>query len=240
MPSSARITARRMMNLDLLNNMASEGARIPISNCMRMSDREQVFSSIQSALASGRQPAAGYPSWENALVESNAIKAASGAEALFCQKLEAVGGRLARGFGALDPLIAELANGKLGYCDPGLNSLIEQSGALSGLTIETEFDRSRVDEYAFGITRASAGIAESGSLVLTGGWTSSRLGALAPWVHIGVLERSRIVRTIADAIALFGDEPNAVFVTGPSKTADVEGILIKGVHGPGAQICCLV
>jgi L-lactate dehydrogenase complex protein LldG len=36
------------------------------------------------------------------------------------------------------------------------------------------------------------------------------------------------------------DDPNIIWVTGPSKTADVEGILIQGVHGPGVQACLLV
>ena len=37
-----------------------------------------------------------------------------------------------------------------------------------------------------------------------------------------------------------GNDPNTIWVTGPSKTADVEGILIEGVHGPGAQIALLL
>ena len=48
------------------------------------------------------------------------------------------------------------------------------------------------------------------------------------------------IRTIPDAIAAFGDSPNIIWCTGPSKTADVEGILIEGVHGPGEQIALLI
>ena len=43
-----------------------------------------------------------------------------------------------------------------------------------------------------------------------------------------------------DGIAALGDDPNTIWVTGPSKTADVEGILIQGVHGPGIQIALIV
>ena len=43
-----------------------------------------------------------------------------------------------------------------------------------------------------------------------------------------------------DAIAALPEDPNGIWVTGPSKTADVEGILIQGVHGPGIQGCLLV
>ena len=66
------------------------------------------------------------------------------------------------------------------------------------------------------------------------------LAALAPWIHVAVLEKSSIVRTIPEAIAAFDDSPNIIWLTGPSKTADVEGILIEGVHGPGEQIALLV
>jgi L-lactate utilization protein LutC len=37
-----------------------------------------------------------------------------------------------------------------------------------------------------------------------------------------------------------GDEPYVLWCTGPSKTADVEGILIQGVHGPGEQVALIV
>ena len=59
-------------------------------------------------------------------------------------------------------------------------------------------------------------------------------------MHVAVLERSEIHRSIPDGIAAFGDSPYIIWCTGPSKTADVEGILIEGVHGPGEQIALLI
>jgi L-lactate dehydrogenase complex protein LldG len=111
--------------------------------------------------------------------------------------------------------------------------------AAAGLTVETHYDRSRYDDYQFGITRASGAIAESGTLILDDLRTSHRLAALSPWVHIAVLDRKEIHRSIPDALAALGDSPNIIWCTGPSKTADVEGILIEGVHGPGEQIALL-
>ena len=55
-----------------------------------------------------------------------------------------------------------------------------------------------------------------------------------------VLSAHEIHRTIPEAIAALGDSPNIIWATGPSKTADVEGILIEGVHGPGEQIALLM
>ncbi|WP_373372294.1 LUD domain-containing protein [Sorangium atrum] len=42
------------------------------------------------------------------------------------------------------------------------------------------------------------------------------------------------------AISALGGDPYVVWCTGPSKTADVEGILIQGVHGPGEPIALIV
>ncbi len=82
-------------------------------------------------------------------------------------------------------------------------------------------------------------MAETGSLILDDATTSSRLAALAPWIHIAVLAPERILPDVGTAIAALGDDPNVIFCTGPSKTADVEGILIEGVHGPGEQVALI-
>jgi L-lactate dehydrogenase complex protein LldG len=108
------------------------------------------------------------------------------------------------------------------------------------ITFELELDRARIDEYRFGITRASGAIAETGTIILTDRLTSRRLGALAPWIHVAVLHPDQIHPHVADAIAALGDDPNVIWCTGPSKTADVEGILIEGVHGPGEQVALVL
>lgn len=124
-----------------------------------------------------------------------------------------------------------------GYADPAVLELLGVSD-LPGMV--SEYDRKRVDELQYGITMGSAAVAESGTVVLTESGTPNRLAALAPWVHVAVVKRSEVVARLGDAIANFGTDPSIVFVTGPSKTADIEGILIEGVHGPGRQAVILV
>ena len=154
---------------------------------------------------------------------------------LFSRNFTAVHGRAMSDISEVASFLAE--NGHThGYCDPELAPALLPALQQAGLTVETEYDRSRYDDYRFGITRASGAIAESGSLILDDLSTSRRLAALSPWVHIAALRPQDIHRSIPDAVAALAGKPNVIWVTGPSKTADVEGILIEGVHGPGEQI----
>ena len=157
---------------------------------------------------------------------------------IFSRNFSAVSGRPMTAITDLIQFLKE--NNQLhGYCDPSLMESVGNHLTEAGLQVETEYDRSRYDDYTFGITRATGAIAESGTLILNDEQTSDRLAALSPWVHVGVVSRDEILRTIPDAIDSFGDSPNIIWATGPSKTADVEGILIEGVHGPGEEIALL-
>jgi L-lactate dehydrogenase complex protein LldG len=94
------------------------------------------------------------------------------------------------------------------------------------------------DIFSFdvGITTAQAAIAETGTLVLDSAHERHRLVSLVPPVHIAILDASRICETLDEALTLLrsGKEisPTVTFVTGPSRTADIELTLAIGVHGP--------
>lgn len=203
-----------------------------------MSDsREQILSRVRTALAplKARAP---LPDWERELVILREARAATDAWTLFAERLKAVNGTPLTAVSELVTLLE--SNGwRHGYCDPGLWPSLKAAFPAT-ITVETEFDRTRVDDYTFGITAASGAIAETGTLILTDAGTSRRLGALAPWVHVALLRRDQIFLDIPAAVAALPQDPNVIWVTGPSKTADVEGILIEGVHGPGRQIALLV
>ena len=199
-------------------------------------ERDQILSRVRAALAPLPQRAA-LPEWDHELVRHRQVQPADAWE-LFAQRLAAVNGTPLTSVTDLIALFEQ--NGwRRGYCDPELWTRFKDAFP-AGFMIETNFDRTRVDEYAFGITRATGAIAETGSLILSDRGTSYRLAALAPWVHVAVLHREQIYPDIPAALAALPADPNIIWVTGPSKTADVEGILIEGVHGPGRQIALLV
>lgn len=162
--------------------------------------------------------------------------------ARFRERLEAAHGRLFTDAGELVSWLAA-QGARHGYCDPALAPLFAAALARPGapsLTLETELERARIDDYRFGVTRAAGAIAETGTIILDDAHTSRRLAALAPWIHVAVFPAAQLHAHVADAIATLGDDPNIIWCTGPSKTADVEGILIEGVHGPGEQIALVV
>jgi L-lactate dehydrogenase complex protein LldG len=88
-----------------------------------------------------------------------------------------------------------------------------------------------------GVTGSFCAIAETGTLVTLSGEMSPATTSLLPETHIAVLRTSRIVKTMEDAWSLVrqevGDLPRQVnFISGPSRTADIEMTLVYGAHGP--------
>jgi L-lactate dehydrogenase complex protein LldG len=86
-----------------------------------------------------------------------------------------------------------------------------------------------------GLTGARGGLADTGTIVVASGAGRARLAWLLPPVHIALLPTSRIYPTLAaflvHATAL-GSSSHLALVTGPSRTADIELTLTRGVHGP--------
>lgn len=200
-------------------------------------DRQAILDRVRAAL----QPLptrAALPDWDKELVHVRTIQPAADLWALFAERIKLVNGTPLTAVADLVALLAK-NNWKRGYCDPALWPQF-QAAFPADFKVETTYDRTRVDDYDFGITAATGAIAETGTLVLTDAGTSSRLAALAPWVHVAVLRREQIHADISAALVALPADPNVIWVTGPSKTADVEGILIEGVHGPGVQVALLV
>jgi L-lactate dehydrogenase complex protein LldF len=147
----------------------------------------------------------------------------------FTHELEAVGGKVSRVTRAGIPA--------------RLRSLLQEKG----------IERVQADRYAAsyldgiahalqpdpgiraGVTGALCGIAESGSLVLTGNPESPLTASLVPEMHVALLPGSALVATLEQALRRpeVRQASAAAIVTGPSRTADIEMTLTIGVHGPG-------
>jgi L-lactate dehydrogenase complex protein LldG len=118
-----------------------------------------------------------------------------------------------------------------GACWPELAQL-PWSGA--GLQMQP---RPANGEDKVGVTGVYCGIAETGTLMLLSGERTDLATSLLPDTHIAVVRASRIVRSLEDGWDLLRREhgrlPRQVaFVSGPSRTADIEMTLVLGIHGP--------
>ncbi len=106
--------------------------------------------------------------------------------------------------------------------------------AGAGLLISV---RAAVNADATGITGCFCAIAETGTLLLLSGPETPASVSLLPETHIAVVPVARIVATMEDAFALLRAThpglPRAVnFISGPSRTGDIEQTIVLGAHGP--------
>lgn len=115
---------------------------------------------------------------------------------------------------------------------------------LVGYTETVEQCKERLFAIDAGITSTKGGLADVGALILWPDANEPRLMSLAPAIHIAVLEAANIHDSLADAIArerwAEGMPTNALLISGPSKTADIELVLTFGVHGPKELIVLIL
>jgi L-lactate dehydrogenase complex protein LldG len=94
------------------------------------------------------------------------------------------------------------------------------------------------------ITTTRGAIAATGSLILWPSPEEPRLMSLVPPIHIALLDTTKIYGTFAEVMReerwSAGMPPNALLISGPSKTADIEQTLAYGVHGPKRLVVLLV
>jgi L-lactate dehydrogenase complex protein LldG len=96
------------------------------------------------------------------------------------------------------------------------------------------------------ITGASAAIAQTGTIALTGApHEGRRLLSLVPDLHICVVDEEQIVGTVPEAVTLLGSVTQAsrrpvTLISGPSATSDIELQRVEGVHGPRRLVVLVV
>ncbi|MFN8498974.1 MAG: LUD domain-containing protein [Anaerolineae bacterium] len=108
---------------------------------------------------------------------------------------------------------------------------------LAGLGVEivpTNADKRALAACDLGVTGVDLALPETGTLVLRSSPQQPRAVSLLPRVHLALLRPAAIRPDLSQVFAEVGGEPYFVFVTGPSRTADIELTLTIGVHGPAA------
>ncbi len=127
--------------------------------------------------------------------------------------------------------------------DPGARLIAETLVPFGPFTlISPEEVRRPSAPPSAGIQTAEFAIAETGTLVQTGRGGKTLLPGLLPDVHVALLPHPAFVDRMEECLAaLSGDLPrNVSFITGPSRTADIEQTLTIGAHGPKKTIAVLL
>ena len=102
----------------------------------------------------------------------------------------------------------------------------------TGLEVSTAL----VPDQPAAVGRALWGVAESGSMIVHSGADTPILLSFLPLYHIMVLAEADILPHLEDYAARMAEQPhprNAILITGPSGTTDIEGSYVRGAHGPG-------
>jgi len=125
------------------------------------------------------------------------------------------------------PLLKGIDKGKLSAEIPGLKFSVTRELAASSLV---------------GITEMNYALADTGSLVADQTPVEDRLASTLPVIHIAIIGTNKI---LADKVSLLKNispvkSPFIAFITGPSRTADIERVLTIGVHGPKRLVILFV
>ena len=164
-------------------------------------------------------------------------------------RLEALGGRVLRASSpaAAGAWVGEALGNKTAIASnaPYLEEcgITRLPGVHSGITDREELRR-LCATLDVGITSADYALADTGTLVMLSSPHEARMISLLPPAHIAVVSCSRLLTGLDEFFSVLPDPALAsssmVLITGPSRTADIEQILVRGVHGPGQITAVLV
>jgi L-lactate dehydrogenase complex protein LldG len=160
----------------------------------------------------------------------------------FCGRVEALAGKAHRATSEGDAR-AYVANVLAGRGAVASNAPILREcgvtaldGVVTGITDRLQL-RSLCENAACGITGADYALADTGTLVMLASPQEARMISLLPPVHIALVARNRLLTGLDELLSILPypaeQTSSMVLITGPSRTADIEQILVRGVHGPG-------
>lgn len=106
------------------------------------------------------------------------------------------------------------------------------------LVVDAGFDKAELERCDVSITECDALVAQTGSVLVTSRTAGGRALSCLPPHHIVIARRAQLVADLPAAFALLQQKHGAKypsmisFITGPSRTGDIERILVLGAHGP--------
>jgi L-lactate dehydrogenase complex protein LldG len=109
---------------------------------------------------------------------------------------------------------------------------------LSCLVTDAGFDPHELEQCDAGISECDALVAQTGTVVVTSRTAGGRALSVLPPHHVVIARRDQLVADLPAAFALVkakhgANYPSMIsFITGPSRTGDIERILVLGAHGP--------
>lgn len=127
---------------------------------------------------------------------------------------------------------------------PGLDAALTDVGfrMIVPADLHKADDREAIRHVRLGISGVDAAFASTGSVVIGGGVRRSRAASLTPFRHLMLIPLSKLYptpeawlaerRTAGTLISYLHESANVTIISGPSKSADIGGLLTLGVHGP--------
>jgi L-lactate dehydrogenase complex protein LldG len=204
--------------------------------------REQILSKIRAAWhASDRAPASPLP--PSTRIASRAAGDAASEIDLLLAEIRKLGGRAQRiaGREELNQALCKLIR------DENVKQVtLWQTRELKDLGLEGTFasqgvevvppdaDNRTLAECDLGVTGADAVLPETGTLVLRASQERSQMVSLLPHVHLAIVLPSALRADLQQVLEQVKGDPRVHFISGPSRTADIEKTLAIGVHGPKA------
>lgn len=179
----------------------------------------------------------------------------SGPEGRFRERLEAVGGVLVRvgseqeAAGAVARILSEIGARRVAFSDsPLVRRVVDGMEVAPDVELFADATTADLFDCDVGVSGAQWGVAETGSLVLESARERTRLVSLVPPVHLALLRSEHICETLGEALARVAERAEEgglasraiTFITGPSRTSDIELTLTIGVHGPQALYVVLL
>jgi L-lactate dehydrogenase complex protein LldG len=159
-----------------------------------------------------------------------------------CARVEALAGKTYRALSGADACryVATAIEGKSALASNA--PLLTECGITALPNVRSGFYESASLREASasagcGITSADYALADTGTLVMLASPQEARLISLLPPVHIAVVASARVLTSLDELLTVLPRPAeitsSMVLITGPSRTADIEQILVRGVHGPG-------